>query len=91
MMTEPSVVFTREMGITHREAAFFREFFEQSGRLGRTVVFMNLADDPTMQRLLTPRLALTAAEYLAFELGFHVLAILTDMTSYCEALREVAA
>ncbi len=87
---EDFVVVFAAMGITHREASFFRRFLEESGRLGRTVLFMNLADDPTIERLLTPRLALTAAEYLGFEKGLHVLVILTDMTNYCEALREVA-
>ncbi len=87
---EDFVVVFAAMGITHREASYFRRFLEESGRLGRTVLFMNLADDPTIERLLTPRLALTAAEYLGFEKGLHVLVILTDMTNYCEALREVA-
>ncbi len=84
------VVVFGAMGITHREASFFRRFIEDSGTLGRTVMFLNLADDPTIERLLTPRVALTAAEYLAFQQGRHVLVILTDMTNYCEALREVA-
>ncbi len=84
------VVVFAAMGITNREASFFRRFIEDSGALGRTVLFMNLADDPTIERLLTPRVALTAAEYLAFDQGRHVLVILTDMTNYCEALREVA-
>jgi V/A-type H+-transporting ATPase subunit B len=87
---EDFVVVFAAIGITHREAAFFRTTFEDSGKLHRTVLFMNLADDPTIERLLTPRLALTAAEYLAFQRDLHVLAILTDMTNYCEALREVA-
>ncbi len=78
------------MGITHREAAFFREEFERTGALERVVFFLNLADDPTVERLLTPRMALTVAEYLAFELDMHVLAILSDMTNYCEALREIS-
>ncbi len=87
---EAFVVVFAAMGITHREASFFRRHLEESGRLNRTVLFLNLADDPTIERLLTPRLALTTAEYLAFERGYHVLVILTDMTHYCEALREVA-
>jgi V/A-type H+-transporting ATPase subunit B len=87
---EGFVVVFAAMGITHREASFFRTTLEDSGQLHRTVLFMNLADDPTIERLLTPRLALTTAEYLAFEHDYHVLAILTDMTNYCEALREVA-
>ncbi len=84
-----AVVFAA-LGITFREASFFRDSLEHSGELDRTVLFMNLADDPTIERLLTPRLALTAAEYLAFEYGYQVLVILTDMTNYCEALREVS-
>ncbi len=87
---ERFVVVFAALGITHREASFFRRFIEDSGALGRTVMFLNLADDPTIERLLTPRVALTAAEYLAFEQGHHVLVILTDMTNYCEALREVS-
>ena len=84
-----AVVFAA-MGITFREASFFLREFERSGAAGHAVVFLNLADDPTIERLLTPRFALTAAEYLAFEHGFDVLVILTDMTSYCDALREIA-
>jgi V/A-type H+-transporting ATPase subunit B len=86
----PFVVVFAAMGITHREASHFRRRLEESGQLDRTILFLNLADDPTIERLLTPRMALTAAEYLAFEKGYHVLVILTDMTNYCEALREVA-
>ncbi|MDR5683442.1 MAG: V-type ATP synthase subunit B [Armatimonadota bacterium] len=85
-----AVVFAA-MGITQREASFFIEEFESTGALSRSVVFMNLADDPTIERLMTPRVALTTAEYLAFELDTHVLVILTDMTNYCEALREIGA
>ncbi len=85
-----SVVFAA-MGITQREAAFFIHEFESTGALARSVVFMNLADDPTIERLMTPRAALTVAEYLAYELDMHVLVILTDMTNYCEALREIGA
>lgn len=84
-----AVVFAA-LGITHREAAFFIRHFETSGTLDRTVLFLNLADDPTVERLLTPRAALTTAEYLAFQHHLHVLVIITDMTNYCEALREVA-
>jgi V/A-type H+-transporting ATPase subunit B len=87
---ERFVVVFAALGITHREASFFRRFIEDSGALGRTVMFLNLANDPTIERLLTPRVALTAAEFLAFEKGHHVLVILTDMTNYCEALREVS-
>jgi V/A-type H+-transporting ATPase subunit B len=85
-----AVVFAA-IGITHREASFFMDQFRAGGAMGRTVLFINRADDPTIERLLTPRAALTAAEYLAFVHDRHVLAILTDMTNYCEALREVAA
>jgi V/A-type H+-transporting ATPase subunit B len=85
-----AVVFAA-IGITHRESSFFIQQFQNGGALERTVVFLNHADDPTIERLLTPRAALTAAEYLAFTHHRHVLVILTDMTNYCEALREVAA
>ena len=87
---EPFVVVFAAMGITQRETSFFRRSLEESGQLNRTVLFVNLADDPTIERLVTPRLALTVAEYLAFQQDHHVLVILTDMTNYCEALREVA-
>jgi V/A-type H+-transporting ATPase subunit B len=79
------------IGIPHASAEFFRSSLERSGALARTVLFLNLASDASAQRLLTPRFALTAAEYLAFEEGKHVLVILTDLTNYCEALREVSA
>ncbi|MBI5805073.1 V-type ATP synthase subunit B [candidate division TA06 bacterium] len=85
---EFAVVFAA-MGITSREATFFITEFEQSGALAKTVVFMNKADDPTIERILTPRCALTCAEHLAYDHGMQVLVILTDMTNYCEALREV--
>ncbi len=85
------VVVFAGMGITHREAGFFRQQFEASGAMDRTVVFLNLADDPPVERLMTPRVALTAAEYLAYRYDRHVLVILTDMTNYAEALREVSA
>jgi len=87
---EFAIVFAG-MGITAIEAEFFTKTFEQSGAIGHSVVFMNLADDPVMERLLTPRFALTVAEYLAFDLGMHVLAVLSDMTHYCNALREVSS
>jgi V/A-type H+-transporting ATPase subunit B len=87
---EQFVIVFAAMGVTQREAAFFMENFREHGSLGKAVSFMNLASDPTIERILTPRCALTAAEYLAFEHGFQVLVILTDMTNYCEALREVA-
>ncbi|HKU32394.1 MAG TPA: V-type ATP synthase subunit B [Candidatus Nitrosotalea sp.] len=85
-----SVVFAA-MGITSEEANFFVKQFEESGALGRTSLFLNLSSDPSMERLLTPRLALTTAEYLAYERNMHVLVIMTDMTNYCEALREISA
>ncbi|MEA3336630.1 MAG: V-type ATP synthase subunit B [Chloroflexota bacterium] len=84
------VVVFAALGITYREATFFRRQFEASGALAHAVLFLNLADDPPVERLLTPRAALTAAEYLAFEQGLHVLVIMTDMTNYCEALREIS-
>jgi len=87
---EFAVVFAA-MGITKEEANYFMQDFERTGALERAVVFLNLADDPAVERIITPRLALTTAEYLAFELGMHVLVILTDMTNYCEALRQIGA
>jgi len=78
------------MGITHREASFFEQSFSRTGALERVAFFLNLADDPTIERIVTPRCALTAAEFLAFEHDMQVLVILTDMTNYCEALREVS-
>ena len=83
------VVVFAAIGITQREQAFFLSEFEKTGARSRTVTFLNLADDPTIERLLTPRCALTAAEYLGFTLGYEVLVLLTDMTNYCEALREI--
>ncbi len=85
---EFAVVFAA-MGITHREASFFLREFETTGAISKTVVFLNKADDPTIERLLTPRCALTCAEHLAYEHDYHVLVLLTDMTNYCEALREI--
>ncbi|MDI6785453.1 MAG: V-type ATP synthase subunit B [bacterium] len=79
------------MGITQREANFFINYFEESGSLNKVVTLLNLASDPTIERILTPRCALTIAEYLAFHLNYHVLVILTDITNYCQALREVGA
>lgn len=89
--SEPFAVVFAAIGITHREASFFMDQFRSSEAMDRTVLFVNRADDPTMERLLTPRAALTAAEYLAYTHHRHVLVILTDMTNYCEALREIAA
>ena len=89
--TEGFAVVFAAMGITKEEANYFMQDFERTGALERAVVFLNLADDPAVERIITPRLALTTAEYLAFELGMHVLVILTDMTNYCEALRQIGA
>jgi len=88
---EGFVVIFAAMGITNEEAEYFMRDFEQTGALARSVVFLNLADDPAVERLITPRLALTAAEYFAYEQDMHVLVILTDMTNYCESLREIGA
>ena len=85
-----AVVFAA-IGITFEEADFFVSDFKRTGAIDRTVLFLNLANDPAIERIATPRMALTAAEYLAFEQGMHVLVILTDITNYAEALREVSA
>ena len=85
-----AVVFAA-MGITFEEANFFQESFKETGAIDRTVLFINLANDPAVERISTPRMALTAAEYLAFEKDMHVLVILTDITNYADALREVSA
>lgn len=85
-----AVVFAA-VGITFEEADFFINDFKRTGAIGRTVMFVNLASDPAIERISTPRMALTAAEYLAFDLGMHVLVIITDITNYAEALREVSA
>ncbi len=84
-----AIVFAA-MGVSYTDARFFQESFESSGVLNNVVMFVNLADDPTMERLILPRTALTAAEYLAYDLDQHVLVVITDMTNYAEALREVA-
>ena len=84
------VVVFAAMGVSYSDARFFRQDFESNGVLGNVVMFINLADDPPIERLILPRTALTVAEYLAFELDLHVLVVLTDMTYYAEALREVA-
>ncbi len=88
--SEFAVVFAA-IGITFEEADFFISDFKKTGAADRTVTFVNLANDPAIERIATPRMALTAAEYLAFECGMHVLVIMTDITNYCEALREVSA
>ncbi len=85
-----AVVFAA-MGITYEEAEFFMQDFRKTGAIERAVMFINLANDPAVERIATPKMALTAAEYLAFEKGMHVLVIMTDITNYCEALREVSA
>ena len=85
-----AVVFAA-IGITYEEADFFISDFRRTGAIDRTVLFMNLADDPAIERISTPRMALTAAEFLAFDKDMHVLVILTDITNYAEALREVSA
>ena len=87
---EFAVVFAA-IGITFDEAEFFLEDFRKTGAIDRSVVFINLADDPAIERIATPKMALTAAEYLAFEKNMHVLVIMTDMTNYANALREVSA
>lgn len=79
------------MGITSREGFFFRKSLQEAGALDRTIAFINEVSDPTIERLFTPRIALTVAEYLAFEHGYHVMVVLTDMTSYCESLREIGS
>lgn len=88
---EPFAVVFAAIGVTHREISFFVDHFQAGGAAARTVLFINRADDPSILRLLTARAALTAAEYLAYTQQQHVLVIMTDMTNYCEALREVAA
>ncbi len=85
-----SIVFAA-MGLTSDEVVLFRDDFLNMGALSRVVMFINLADDPAIERILTPRLALTTAEYLAFQQEMHILVILVDMTNYCEALREISA
>ena len=85
-----AIVFAA-MGVKHDVADFFRNTFEESGVADHVAMFLNLANDPVVERLLTPKIALTAAEYLAFEKGMHILVILTDITSFCEAMREVSS
>ena len=87
---EFAIVFAA-MGVKNDTAEFFRRNFEEAGALQRVVMFLNLASDPIIERILTPRCALTAAEYLAFNHGYHVLVVMTDMTSYCEAVREFSS
>lgn len=85
-----AIVFAA-MGLKHDDADFFRKSFQEAGVLDRVVTYMNLADDPIVERITTPRCALTAAEYLAFEEGMHILVIMNDLTNYCEALREISS
>lgn len=85
-----AIVFAA-MGIKHDDAAFFRKSFQEAGVMDRVVMYTNLADDPIVERIVTPRSALTAAEYLAFEEEMHVLVVITDITNYCEALRELSS
>jgi V-type H+-transporting ATPase subunit B len=87
---EFAIVFAA-MGVNMETAHFFKRDFEENGSMAKTVLFLNLANDPTIERIITPRIALTTAEYLAYECGKHVLVILTDMSSYADALREVSA
>ena len=89
--SEPFVVVFAAMGITFEESDYFIQSFRETGAIDRTVLFVNLANDPAVERIATPRMALTAAEYLAFEKNYHVLVILTDITNYADALREVSA
>ena len=85
-----AIVFAA-MGLKHDDADFFRKSFQEAGVMDRVVLYMNLADDPIVERITTPRCALTAAEYLAFEEGMHILVIMNDLTNYCEALREISS
>lgn len=85
-----SIVFAA-MGVNMETARFFKQDFEENGSLDRVTLFLNLANDPTIERIITPRLALTTAEYYAYQLEKHVLVILTDMSSYADALREVSS
>jgi V/A-type H+/Na+-transporting ATPase subunit B len=87
--TQFAIVFAA-MGVKHDVASYFQDSFTESGALTRVAMFLNLADDPPVERVVTPRAALTLAEYLAFERGMHVLVVLTDMTNYCEALRQIS-
>ena len=87
----PFAVVFAAMGITFEESNYFVESFRQTGAIDRTVLFINLANDPAIERIATPKMALTAAEYLAFDLGMHILVVMTDMTAYAEALREFSS
>jgi len=89
--TDPFAIVFAAMGVNQETARFFTKEFEENGSMERTVLFLNLANDPTIERIITPRLALTTAEYLAYTCDMHVLVILTDMSSYADALREISA
>lgn len=89
--SEPFAVVFAAMGITFEESEYFVNSFKETGAIDRTVMFVNLANDPAVERIATPKMALTSAEYLAFDKGMHVLVILTDITNYADALREVSA
>jgi V-type H+-transporting ATPase subunit B len=89
--SDPFAIVFAAMGVNMETAHFFKQDFEENGSMDRTVLFLNLANDPTIERIITPRIALTTAEYLAYDCGMHVLVILTDMSSYADALREVSA
>jgi V-type H+-transporting ATPase subunit B len=88
MSNENFAIVFAAMGVIKETASFFKQDFEVNGSMERVVLFLNLANDPTIERIITPRLALTTAEYLAYERDLHVLVILTDMSSYADALRE---
>ncbi len=88
---EEFAVILAALGVQNDEARFFRRSLEESGAMGRSALFLNLADDPAVERIITPRVALTLAEFLAFERDYNILVIITDMTNYCEALREISA
>lgn len=88
---EDFIIVFAAMGVNMETARFFTREFEENGSMERTCLFLNLANDPTIERIITPRLALTTAEYFAYQLEKHVLVILTDLSAYCDALREVSA
>jgi len=89
--SEKFAVIFATMGVTHDTAEYFKRTFEESGAFNKVVMFLNLADDPSIERIIVPRSALTTAEYFAFELDYHVLVIMTDITNYCESLREISS